>query len=156
VDTTLAQQVQWLVDRAQISDLLFSFARALDTRNYSAYQDNFTEDGFLELPDPNSTTGETITFHRNQMLDAVPKGIGRYSATHHLSANHQITISGDSAVSRSYLQAVHVSGAPTEHWDAGGWYDCEYRRTVQGWKFACVKLTAVWFSGELKSIRPDA
>ncbi len=152
MDKTLADQVQWLVDRAQISDLLFSFAQSLDTRDYRAYQHNYTEDGILELPDP---SGGTITLTRDQLLEAVPRSLGRYNATHHLSANHQITVAGDSATSRSYLQAVHVSATPFDHWDAGGWYDCQYRRTASGWKFTRVSLTAVWLTGEPKGIRPE-
>jgi hypothetical protein len=69
-----------------------------------------------------------------------------------MSCNHQITIEGDTAVSRSYLQAVHVGARPSEHWDAGGWYDCSYRRTDVGWKFVHVKLTAVWLSGDAASL----
>ena len=34
---TLEAQVQWLADRAQISDLLHAFARALDTKDWEAY-----------------------------------------------------------------------------------------------------------------------
>ena len=47
---TLEEKVQWLVDRALISELLHSFARALDTRDWAGYAGNYTDDGWLELP----------------------------------------------------------------------------------------------------------
>jgi ketosteroid isomerase-like protein len=141
---TLEQQVQWLVDRAEISELLHSFARALDTRDFATYAGNYTEDGRIELP--------TFSMNRAEMLERVPRSLARYSATHHMSCNHQIEVNGDAAQSRSYLQAVHVGATPTEHWDAGGWYDCSYRRTADGWKFVQVKLTAVWRSGDAASL----
>jgi uncharacterized protein YceH (UPF0502 family) len=141
---SLQQQVRWLVDRAEISELLHSFARALDTRDFAAYAANYAEDGHIELP--------TFSMSRAEMLDKVPKSLARYSATHHMSCNHQITVTGDTAASRSYLQAVHVGATPTEHWDAGGWYDCLYRRTVDGWKFVHVKLTAVWRNGDATTL----
>jgi len=50
--------------------------------------------------------------------------------------------------SRSYLQAIHVGTKPTDHWGEGGWYDCTYKRTPEGWKFHRVKLTAVWLTGD--------
>jgi SnoaL-like domain len=150
---TLEAQVQWLIDRAAISELLFRFARALDTRDFGAYVELYAQDGTLELPDPQ--TGGTFTLRRDQMLDAVPKSLVRYTATHHLSTNHQIEVTGDRASSRSYLQAVHVRSNPREHWSAGGWYDCEYRRSESGWKFVRVRLTAVWLSGEPGAIRPE-
>ena len=136
MDESLAKKIQWLVDRAQISDLLFSFARSLDTKDAASYVSNYAEGGILELPDPTSSTGESVTISRDKMLEFVQKGlIESYSGTHHMSTNHQITVTGDTAVSRSYLQAVHVRESPFDHWDAGGWYDCSYVRTPEGWRF---------------------
>ena len=146
--------LQWLMDRTAISDLLFSFARALDTRDYRAYVDNYADGAVLELPDP-VAPGATIVLRKEQMLEAVPRSLGRYRATHHISANHQISLSGDRASSVSYLQAVHVRDAPTDHWTAGGWYECEYVRTSLGWKFSRVRLSAVWLSGTPGPIRPE-
>jgi hypothetical protein len=150
----LEGKVQWLMDRTAISELLFSFARALDTRDFRTYVDNYADGAVLELPDPVSP-GSTIILRKEQMLESVPKSIGRYRATHHISANHQITVAGDRANSVSYLQAVHVREEPTDHWSAGGWYECEYVRTPQGWKFSRVKLSAVWLSGTPGPIRPE-
>ena len=81
-----------------------------------------------------SSTGATFTLRKEQMMELLPKSLGRYRATHHISTNHRIAIAGDEATSRSYLQAVHVTSAPTDHWTAGGWYDCRYLRTAAGWK----------------------
>ena len=151
MDESLAEKVQWLVDRAQISELLHSFARSLDTKDAAGYVNNYADGGILELPDPTSSTGEVVTISRDQMMEFVQKGLmDSYGGTHHMSSNHQITVTGDTALSRSYLQAVHVRESPFDHWDAGGWYDCSYVRTPQGWKFSSVKLTAVWMAG-----RPD-
>ena len=114
----LERQVRWLVDRVAISELLHAFARALDTRDYQAYADNFADGGSIELPDPKRPESK-IVLEKAQLLELVPKSLGRYSATHHISANHQIQIDADTAISRSYLQAVHVNGDPTDHWMAG-------------------------------------
>jgi hypothetical protein len=154
IGATSEAKLQWLIDRALISELLYSFAAALDTKDWRAYADNYADEGFIELPDPKSTSGATFSLHKAQMLELVPKSLGRYVATHHISSNHQIRLEGDAANSRSYLQAVHVSGDPTQHWMAGGWYDCRYRRTAQGWKFVEVKLTPVWLAGQVSDIKP--
>ncbi len=148
--------LQWLVDRALISDLLYSFAASLDNKDWKQYADNFADGGYIELPDPQSTSGATFKLLKEHMLEKVPKSLGRYHATHHISANHQIAIDGDEAKSRSYLQAVHVGATPHDHWSAGGWYDCHYRRTSQGWKFTQVKLTSIWQAGVVKAIKPEA
>ncbi len=155
MDSTLEEKINWLVDRALISDLLFSFARALDTRDPDTYIANFVQEGVLELPDPSAANGEMIVVPRERMRETMTHGLFNFSATHHLSTNHQITVSGDTAGSRSYLQAVHVGKDPFDHWDAGGWYDCTYRRTSEGWKFTHVRLTSVWMSGTPHGIKPQ-
>jgi hypothetical protein len=152
---TKSEATLWLVDRALISDLLYSFASALDTRNWHEYAANYADEGFIELPDPTSSSGATFVLHKERMLELLPKSLGRYSATHHISTNHQITVAGDEATSRSYLQAVHVRGNPKDHWTAGGWYDCSYRRTSEGWRFSRVKLHSVWMSGRIGDIAPS-
>lgn len=151
---TLEDSVQWLVDRALISDLLFSFASALDTKNWAAYRDNYIDGGTIELPVSTSATGETFTLHKEEMVDLVAAGLGRYSGTQHFSTNHQINLDGDRASSRSYLHAVHISGDPTEHWSVGGWYDGHYVRTSEGWKFEAIKFTQAWLAGEIRPNNP--
>jgi 3-phenylpropionate/cinnamic acid dioxygenase small subunit len=148
-----AAQLQWLVDRAALSDLLHSFAASLDTRDWQAYAANYADDGVVELPDP-LRPGEWIVLHKAEMTEKVGASLGRYRATHHISSNHQLRIEGDRASSRSYLQAVHVQGTMQQHWSAGGWYDCEYLRTPAGWKFTRVRLTAVWIDGQPGAISP--
>ena len=151
---SIEEKVQWLLDRAAISDLLCSFARTLDTKDFLAYADNFAPEGFVELPDP-MQPGQTFILRKADMLDKLPRSLGRYSATHHLSANHQIEIQADIAHSCSYLQAVHVKGLAPDHWSAGGWYECDYVRCGAGWRFSRVRLTAVWIDGEPGVIRPE-
>jgi hypothetical protein len=146
MNESVSEKVQWLVDRAQISELLYSFARSLDTKDVGSYVNNYAEGGVLELPDATSSTGGVIAIPRDQLTEFAQKNIidAYTGGTHHISTNHQITVSGDTAVSRSYLQVVHVRKTPSDHWDAGGWYDCKYVRTPEGWKFTLVKLSVVW------------
>lgn len=152
---TVDGKIQWLVDRAQISDLLYSFAAALDSKDWKRYADNYADEGYVELPDPQSAVGASFILHKDRMLELLPKSLGQYAATHHISTNHQITIDGDRAESRSYLQAVHVGTEATNHWTAGGWYDCRYVRRPEGWRFERVKLTCVWLGGAVGTIKPE-
>jgi hypothetical protein len=148
-------RLQWLVDRAQISDLLYSFASCLDAKDYAGYAANFVDGGYVELPEPTSTTGETFRMPQEKMVALMPAGLSKYTGTHHISTNHQIRIEGDKASSRSYLQAVHIGRTPYEHWDGGGWYDCTYRRTPDGWKFVTVKLNVLWLTGAPQQMKAE-
>ncbi|MFJ6901987.1 nuclear transport factor 2 family protein [Streptomyces hokutonensis] len=138
------ETIQWLRDRAEISDVLFAFARALDSKDWQGYADLFAEDGHLLLP-----WGDKIP--KGQVAAGASGGLGRYEHTHHLSANHQIEISGDTAVTHSYVQALHVpaENPRSDHWLVLGWYDNKLRRENGAWKFTEVALTSVWENREV-------
>ncbi|MFC8371276.1 MULTISPECIES: nuclear transport factor 2 family protein [unclassified Streptomyces] len=142
--TSPAEQLQWLVDRAAISDLLIDFARALDDKDWEGYAANYAEDGVLAIAPGISHTG------RAGMAEFVAGSLGRYAGTHHLSTNHAVTVDGDTATTRSYLVAAHVLDAddPYRHADGAGWYRCRLRRTPEGWRFAHVTLEIRYLSGE--------
>jgi hypothetical protein len=140
---TLEAQVAWLTDRAQIHDLLLSYARCADTKNWAGFADLFTDEGRILLPfgsivkDQIAASGESI--------------LAPYEGTHHLFANVGIEIEGDIARTNHYLHAVHVTSAsaPSQHADIGGWYDNVCRRTADGWRFESVDLTFVWADGNV-------
>jgi hypothetical protein len=136
------EQLQWLVDRAAISDRLIDFARCLDTRDWDGYVANFTEDGELELPFGTFSGRATIA-------ERATRGLDDFDATLHLSTNHVIEVNGDHAVARSYISVAHVPNreSPDEHGDAGGWYDWRLRRTPEGWRFTRVALHIAWTLG---------
>jgi len=43
---------------------------------------------------------------------------------------------------------VFEAGSPFRHADGAGWYDCELRRTADGWRLTFVTLRIVYLSGE--------
>lgn len=137
-------QLRWLVDRAEISELLYAFARALDEQDWDAYAGCYAEDGVLALLPTIRHEG------RDGMAAFVASSLGRYAGTHHMSTNHAITIDGDTASCRAYLLAAHLIDAadPARHADGAGWYDFVLTRTDDGWKVQHVRLTVRYVSGE--------
>ena len=142
--STPADQLQWLIDRTAISDMLIDFARALDDQDWAGYAANYTDDGMLAITPTIAHTG------REGMAEFVAASLGRYVGTHHLSSNHAIAIDGDEATTRSYLIAAHILDAenPYRHADGAGWYRCKLRRTPDGWRFTHVALDVKYMSGE--------
>ena len=150
----LAEQVRYLMERAAVSDTLFAFARAIDTRDWQAYANLFVEDGVLELPfrQPDGTSAGNVG--RAGMAAYVQNGQSGFTQTHHLSANHQID--GDTATTTSYCQCVHRHDQDAANvWELGGWYHCELIRTADGWRFTRVRLEAVWEHGSPNPDRPS-
>jgi ketosteroid isomerase-like protein len=137
-------QLRWLVDRAEISELIHEFARALDERDWPAYADCYAVDGVLAVSPTIRHEG------RAGLAEFVGGNLGRYVGTHHLTGNHAIRIDGDLARCRAYLLAAHLLDPddPARHADGAGWYDFELVRTPDGWKVQRVQLTPRYTSGE--------
>lgn len=139
--TSLEENVQTLVDRAEIHDLLLAYARCADTKDWAGFADLFADDGHIILP-----FGK---LEKADMARATAAVLSPFEETQHLFSNISIAIDGDSATTNHYLQATHVPSAREQgiHADIGGWYDNTCRRTAKGWKLVSVGLTFVWSDG---------
>jgi 3-phenylpropionate/cinnamic acid dioxygenase small subunit len=140
---TTEETLSRLADRAEITDLMLEFARALDERDWPAYADLYADEGVLELP-----WGAAIP--KSHLAGGTEHELSRYTTTQHLMTNQQVSVTGDTATSRSYLLGVHVYDPERQDglWVGGVRYDNEYVRTPEGWKFKRVRLTELWRVGE--------
>jgi hypothetical protein len=134
-------QLQWLVDRAAIGDLVVNLLSRIDAREYAAIAAMFTEDGVIELP--------FASYRPAELAEISERLFAPFEATHHMMGNLAIEIDGDLARSRQYLYATHVPDAedPSVHADVGGWYDFRYRRVGGAWKLTHYELTFVFSDG---------
>jgi ketosteroid isomerase-like protein len=141
--TSTEAQIAWLTDRAQIHDLLLSYARCADTKDWKGYADLFADDGRIVWPHGG--------IPKHAIAASIERILEPYEMTHHLFSNIGIEIDGDTARTNHYLHATHVASAnaPGQHADIGGWYDNEFRRTPEGWRFTSLDLTFVWSAGDV-------
>lgn len=143
----LAVQLQALMDRTAISDLLFRYAASIDQRDWQRFASCFTDDVVADYGE----LGAPGTPGRDALMRWVRGGISGFDATQHLSANHEITVDGDRARSSSYLQAVHyLAGAgPPDKLVLGGYYLKDYRRGAEGWQINRLSLVLTWREGDM-------
>ena len=136
----LAQQVRWLVDRAEITDLLVAIGRRADSREFDRLAELFTDDGYIVLP---FGDGHLPASGIGDMCRRIFTG---YARTHHLLGNFAIEIDNDTAVSHHYVLATHVPDPdnPSAHADIGGWYDMAQRRTENGWRLHTLDLKFIY------------
>jgi 3-phenylpropionate/cinnamic acid dioxygenase small subunit len=124
--------------------LIVEYARCADARDWDAFRDIWVEDARFAVPG--------LAFEgRDDIVEGAsgPHGLPQWDATQHLTSPPQIHIVGDTATARVNLQAIHVRDAskPHKHGDGGGRYDCEFRRTPDGWRYTSSELTPVWIVG---------
>jgi hypothetical protein len=137
--TSLDEQVRWLVDRAEIAELLKQYALCIDDRDWAGLQDTYAEDGVMEH-------GGTAV-GRDGVPDLSERILTGVGSSHHLVDDAAIEIDGDTASTRSHYFATHVAADGAIIRQGGGWYDCTLRRTNLGWRFTRVTATSGWRSG---------
>lgn len=124
-------------DRQDITDLLVRYATGIDRRDWPLFRTVFTEDCVLDYGD----------IGRWNSVDAVTDfmvqahtGAGH---TMHRMSNHAITVDGDRAQARTYVDAYVMSADNTSGVNAVGFYDDDLVRAGDGWRIAARLFTSV-------------
>jgi hypothetical protein len=123
------------LDYIEIQQLVRKSAWALDSGdNYGyAYADLFTPDGAFV----GTNRGEGRTYQGRDQLATLARGGTRgHTVQSHFTMNHIVKGSADNATGRAYVVVadVGVVGKPNKV-NHGGFYDDEYQKTPQGWRF---------------------
>lgn len=147
-------QLQWLVDRGQIGDLLCRFASSIDARDCRSLKESFAEGGRLELPLADSPACGILTIGKEHMEERLPALLGKARGAHHISVCHQIAIDGEAAKVRFYLQAIPLFPQAVP-WEGAGWCESACLHTSDGWKFTSVQLNALRSTGGPLPMRAD-
>lgn len=143
----LAERIQWLTDRAAITDLMTEYTRCIDAKDFVRQASLLTDDGHLNLPFARFDKHQMTTGEHTSLLE-------RYGALQHTISDPIIEVIGDSAALRCNFHAVHVHGEPgrmggADHATVGGIYDVTLRREDNRWRLLLVNTIFVWTAGEL-------
>jgi 3-phenylpropionate/cinnamic acid dioxygenase small subunit len=132
-------QMQLLLDRTAISDVITKYAVAVDSRDGVALLSCFVDE--IEV--------DADSWKADEWVQSLIKNVSGYKSTQHIISNHVMDIAGDEASCKCYVQAVHY--LPTDRGDAfrvmGGVYDYQLVRTNDGWKICAYRLTLTWSRG---------
>jgi 3-phenylpropionate/cinnamic acid dioxygenase small subunit len=124
-------------DRQDISDLLVRYATGIDRKDWPLFRTVFTGDCELDYGEIGTWSG----------VDAVAEFMEKAHAmaghTMHRITNHAISIDGDNAVARSYIDGLIMAADNTSGVNAIGYYDDEIVRTNEGWRIARRRFTPV-------------
>ncbi|MEB3031700.1 nuclear transport factor 2 family protein [[Mycobacterium] nativiensis] len=124
-------------DRTDITDLLIRYATGIDRRDWSLFRTVFTSDCDADY-------GEIGVWHGvDAIADFMEKVHAMAGHTLHRLTNHVITVDGDTAQARTYVDALVMAADNRSGVNGVGFYDDELVRTVDGWRIARRRFTTV-------------
>ncbi len=130
--------LQTLWDEREIAIGLGRFARILDGREWGAVGEVFADDVTFHYGDGKEQSGiDAMRLQFSTFLDAC-------GPSQHLLGTVQVTVNGDTGLSRAYVQARHKGAAGKDHLflDSNGEYIDKWERRPEGWRI--VRRDVVW------------
>ena len=143
---TTEELVRELADREAIRNLPIRYCDCIARNDLEGLVSLFTEDGAFAVKDPENqvvTRGRTELrkMYENLVSEARPRP---YTHTHVIELR-----SGDSATGRCY---VELRSAKIEmEWLGSGYYEDEYKRVGEEWKFASRRLIEIGMATPLRT-----
>jgi 3-phenylpropionate/cinnamic acid dioxygenase small subunit len=117
-------------DRQDISEVLLRYATGIDRRDWPLFRTVFTDDCELNYGEVGSWRGVDAITEFMEQAHAMA------SHTMHRLTNQVITVDGDKAQSRTYVDALIMVGDSNSGVNAAGFYDDDLVRTADGWRVA--------------------
>ena len=134
-------ELQTLMDRAEITDLLTRYARAVDSKDWGLFRNVFTADARIDYTQVGGISGDLDT-----IVGFLSKVMPMFEATQHLISNVDITLDGDQAkVTAMVYNPLKLPDSPVRA--TGGWYHHELVRTADGWRSRSLVEEASWVHG---------
>lgn len=124
-------------DRQDISELLVRYATGIDRRDWPLFRTVFTDDCHLDYGEIGTWSG----------VDAVTDFMEQVHAlaghTLHRLTNQAITLRGDTATARTYIDGLIMAADNNSGVNAIGFYDDDIVRTPAGWRISRRRYTQV-------------
>ncbi len=124
-------------DREDIADVLLRYATGIDRRDWLLFRTVFTDDCELNYGEIGAWKGADAVTEFMQQAHALA------GHTMHRLTNQVITVDGDAAQARTYVDALIMLADNNSGVNAAGFYDDEFVRTEQGWRIARRRFTQV-------------
>lgn len=124
-------------DRQDIADVLLRYATGIDRRDWPLFRTVFTDDCELDYGEVGSWQGVDAVTEFMQQAHAIA------GHTMHRLTNQVITVDGDSAQARTYVDALIMLADNNSGVNAAGFYDDDIVRTEAGWRVARRRFTQV-------------
>jgi len=144
IDTRDLESARLFSDRMSIIDVITRYAVGIDLRRWEDFGTCFTDEFDADF----LVTNGWVRFQRDEFVELCQGIFAHYDATQHISANHQVTISGDVASCVATLNATHflanADGGDTQQ--QVGYYEFHLVRG-DDWRINRVRQIVSWQTG---------
>lgn len=121
--------LQALTDKIEIRELLFRYARGLDTQDWSLLASVFTSDAQLDYTSVDGPVGP-----KDEIVAWLERALTPVPMTQHFITNVEIDLQGDRATVRAmFYNPMQLPGIDGLAY-CGGNYHHDLMRTAEGWK----------------------
>ncbi|OBF06435.1 polyketide cyclase [Mycobacterium sp. ACS4054] len=124
-------------DRQDICELLVRYATGIDRRDWALFRTVFTADCELDYGEIGAWSGV------DAVTDFMEKTHALAGHTLHRLTNQAITVAGDTATARTYVDALIMFADNQSGANGIGYYDDDIVRTTDGWRIARRRFTVV-------------
>ena len=129
-----------LTDKAEIRELLFRYARAVDDKDWALMSTVFTPAARLDYTSVDGPAGP-----RDEVVGWLERSLAPVPMTQHFITNIEIDLDGDRASVRAmFYNPMQLSGL-TEMCACGGNYHHQLVRTPDGWRSEQLVEETKWF-----------
>ena len=133
--------IQRISDELEITALLNTYARAVDTKDWELYRSVFTDDAVIDYSSAGAIAGS-----RDEVTAWLSQGFGAIPWTMHYITNIEAEIDGDLArVQAMFYNPMHLPGM-AEISSCGGYYHHDLVRTPDGWRSRNLREENLWFT----------
>jgi 3-phenylpropionate/cinnamic acid dioxygenase small subunit len=124
-------------DQHDISAVILCYATGIDRRDWTLFHSIFTDDCELDYGEIGVWKGaDEVTEFMRQAHELA-------GHTMHRLTNQVITVDGDSAQARTYVDALIMLADNSSGVNAAGFYDDDFVRSAEGWQIARRRFTQV-------------
>ncbi len=133
-----------LLDEQAIIATAIRYTWALDAKHWHALDDVFVADATARLGHPKPFEG------REAIVAVCAAALTPLAGSQHLVGNHEVTVDGDEAAHRCYVQAQHVGSRESGGglYVVAGRYEDRMERTADGWRIRNRDLIVMWTDGD--------
>jgi ketosteroid isomerase-like protein len=133
-------QLQHLADKSALHELVYTYCRAIDRRDFELVRELYHEDAIDDH-------GDMFCGPRDAYIAWLPGALAQFQTTQHRISNTLFAVDGDYAEGEVYAVAYHRTYPPDlQEVIGGGRYVDQYQRRNGIWKFSRRTVINDWMS----------